>query len=336
LYDFGNRDAIQDQAMMALLSSKNSYNNTLQSVFFIVVQSYYSLFQAQASLDAYISAEHSAKESLDAAEAKVKAGVAIQAEMLQARAAFAQAVLTRVGAEGTLSIAKGSFAASLGLDAQIPLVVIAPSSSQEHPIPETALVKLIEKAKQNRPDLAAARTDIKTAEAAIRVAHSSNSSTLSLISSVNGTDTSINLPATNANVGIALSFPIFTGYATTYKIAAAEEQRSLKQSMADALERQVALDVYTTYTNLITAGRQEKLTDDLVSSARTSYEVALGRYKTGVGTILDVTSSQSILSSAEQQKINSLYALALTRIALAKALGDNELMKNELIKEENR
>ncbi|MCX6077287.1 MAG: TolC family protein [Campylobacterales bacterium] len=336
LYDFGNRDALRDQAAFALLSSKKSYDNILQSVFFGAVQTYYNLFQAQASLDAYKSAESAAKENLEAAETKVKAGVAIPADKLQARAAYAQAILTRAGSEGTLIVAKGNFAAALGLDAQTSLMVTAPSDGHELALPKETLQELINKAKQKRPDLAAVQTDIQTADAALRAARDSGMPTLALTSSINGIDTSTASPTTNSNVGIALSFPIFTGYATTYKVAAAQEQRSIKETIAQSLEKQVTLDVYTAYANLMTASNQEKLIDDLVVSARASYDAAFGRYKAGVGTILDVTSSQVVLSSAQQQKVSALYSLAVARVALAKALGDNELMNNELSKEESR
>ena len=340
LYDFGNRNALRDQATFALFSSKKSYDNILQSVFFGAVQTYYNLFQAQASLDAYKSAELAAKENLEAAETKVKAGVAIPADKLQARAAYAQAKLTRVSAEGTLSIAKGNFAAALGLDAQTSLLVTPPSSGHKLALPEETLQELINKAKQKRPDLAAVQMDIQTADAALRAARDSGMPTLALTSSINGIDTSTASstvsPTSNSNIGIALSFPIFTGYAITYKIAAAQDQRSIKETIAQSLEKQVALDVYTAYANLMTASNQENLIDDLVVSAHASYDAAFGRYKAGVGTILDVTSSQVVLSSAEQQKISALYSLAVARVALAKALGDNELMNSELSKEESR
>ncbi|MDD5156861.1 TolC family protein [Sulfurimonas sp.] len=333
LYDFGNRDALHNQATSAMLSSKNSYESAVQSVFFTTVQSYYNLFAAQASLEAYISAENAAKESLDAVQTKVKAGIAVPADRLQARASYAQSILTRVGAEGTLALAKGNFAAALGLDAQTSLAVLPPQNSKNSPIPENRLNDLVSKAKEMRPDLVAARSDIKTADAAIIAAKTSAMPTISLASSVNAMDTSASTSTTSSNIGVNLSFPIFTGYATTYKIAEAKEQKGIKEALAKSLEKQVTLDVYTAYTNLLTASNQEALTDDLVVSASASYDVSLGRYRAGVGTILDVVSSQALLSSAKQQKVTTLYLLAIARIALARALGDKELMNNELNKE---
>lgn len=333
LYDFGNRDALRNLATSALFSSKNSYESVVQSVFFATLQSYYNLFAAQASLEAYISAENSAKENLNAAQTKVKVGTAVPADRLQAQASYAQAVLTRVGAEGTLALARGNFATTLGFDAQTSFSVTPPLGGRDNSIPKSTLNDLIDQAKKTRPDLVAAQSDIKTADALIVAAKASAMPTISLTSSVNAMDTSTSASTTNSNIGVNLSIPIFTGYATTYKIAEAKEQKGIKEAVAQSLQKQITLDVYTAYTNLLTTNNQEMLTDDLVASASASYDVSLGRYKAGVGTILDAISSQALLSSAKQQKVTTLYSLAIARIALARALGDKALMNSELNKE---
>ena len=334
LYDFGNRDALHDQATFALFSSQKSYDTVFQTLFFNTVQGYYAIFQAQASLDAYLSAQNAAKESLEAAQIKLKAGVTIPSDTLQAQAAYAQAVLNRVTAEQTLALAKGNFSMLLGWDADQSFTIIPPLDDTKNSLPQESLQALVAHARQSRPDLIAAQTDIQTADAALRAARASGMPTLSLTSGFTGSDTSITSPTANANVGVVLSIPLFTGYATTYKIAAATAQRNLKEALADTLDKQVALDVYTAYTNLMAAHTKEQLTTDLLNSAKASYASALGRYKAGVGTILDVTTAQSLLSSAQQQKVASTYTLAISRVALAKALGNNDQLKHELTKEQ--
>lgn len=333
LYDFGNRDALHDQATFALFSAQKSYDNLFQTLFFNTVQGYYAIFQAQASLDAYLSAQNAAKESLEAAHIKLKAGVTIPADTLQAQAAYAQALLNRVTAEQTLALAKGNFATLLGWNADQSFTIIPPVETTQNPLPQESLHALVTKASHTRPDLIAAHTDVQTADATLRAARASGMPTLSLTSGFSGMDTSMASPTTNSNVGVVLSVPLFTGYAITYKIAAATAQRSLKEALANTLDKQVALEVYTAYTNLMAAHTKEQLTTDLLNSAKASYASALGRYKAGVGTILDVTTAQSLLSSAQQQKVASLYTLAISRVALAKALGNTEQMKDELTKE---
>lgn len=332
LYDFGGRDAAREEAAAALLSSSDSYDAVVQSVFLAAVRAYYDLFAAQASLEACQSAELSAQESLAAATARVDAGVAIPADRLQAQAAYAKAMLNRVAAEGGLTVARGKLAAAMGMDAQMPVTVQAPEGTNGTVLPAASLEVLIARAKQDRPDLAAARADIRAAEASVKAARAAGMPALSLTSSVTGGDTSVASPTSNASVAVAVSFPLFTGYATTYKIAAARELQHQKEALALTLERQVSLDVYSAYSEVVTADRKARLTDDLVASSRAAYTTALGRYKAGVGTILDVLSAQAAQADADQQKISAVYVLAVSKVALAKALGNGAMMNDELTK----
>ena len=59
-----------------------------------------------------------------------------------------------------------------------------------------------------------------------------------------------------------------------------------------------------------------------MQSAKASYELSMGKYKAGVGTILDLLSTQSSLSSAKQQYVQALYNWHITKATLAKNLGE--------------
>jgi len=65
-----------------------------------------------------------------------------------------------------------------------------------------------------------------------------------------------------------------------------------------------------------------RTTADLLSSAEQSERVALGRYKAGVGSILDVLNAQSALASARQQRIQSTFNWNINRATLAQTMGN--------------
>ena len=75
------------------------------------------------------------------------------------------------------------------------------------------------------------------------------------------------------------------------------------------------------YQNLITATQSLRSTADLLDSAEQSERVALGRYKAGVGNMLDVLNAQSALASARRQRIQSAFDWNINRAALAQAMG---------------
>jgi len=69
---------------------------------------------------------------------------------------------------------------------------------------------------------------------------------------------------------------------------------------------------------------------ELVASAQDSYNVALARYRAGVGTITDLLNAQSALSSAQLEVIRARFNWNVAKATLAKAIG---LLEPELIKE---
>ena len=126
----------------------------------------------------------------------------------------------------------------------------------------------------------------------------------------------------HALVGCYLSVPLFSGYAPTYRIRVAEARVEAQNAQLKRLRLQVALDVWTAYQNLTTATQSLRTTADLLNSAEQSERVALGRYKAGVGSILDVLNAQSALASARQQRIQSAFNWNISRATLAQAMGN--------------
>jgi outer membrane protein TolC len=75
--------------------------------------------------------------------------------------------------------------------------------------------------------------------------------------------------------------------------------------------------VFSAYYSLQTAARRVRTADDLLASASQSAEVALARYKAGVGTILDLLTAQSALADARAQWIENrwIWRTALAQLA---------------------
>jgi len=321
LYDFGAREANLQSANRLLDAANASQSAKVQSLFLSVVQSYYSLFAARASLDAYVEAQRLAKESYDAALVKYKVGTGTPADKLQALTAYSQAVLNTTRAQGNLKNAQGALSNTLGLDANTLLNITSPSLSVATDSFEQNIQDMIAEAKKSRPDLVAAEAQISAAKASIDAAKASGRPTISLSSSAGYGDSSASEPIRNASIGVTLNIPIFSGFNTTYKIRAAQTQAALKELEFVKLQKQVALDVYKAYNNLITETNSLKASKDLLDSAEQSMKTASGRYKAGVGSILDLLSAQSALASARQQNVESVYNWYIAKATLAQSMG---------------
>ena len=320
LYDFGSRAANLETARQLLAAASATQDSTVQAVFLAAVQAFYQTQTSNAALDAAMESERAAKESFAAAEARYKAGSATPADKLQAQTAYSQATLNRITADGNLKNAQGSLANVLGLDANRNVSLTTSSTAAMPDDFEGDVNLLIEQARQHRPDLQAAAAQVRAAQASTDAARAAGRPTISLTATANQTNSS-GFSSNGSLVGINLSVPIFSGYAPTYRVRAAEAQTDAKNAQMEQLRLQVALDVWTAYQHLTTATQSLRTTADLQNSAEQSERVALGRYKAGVGNILDVLNAQSALASARQQRIQSTFNWNISRATLAQAMG---------------
>lgn len=327
LYDFGGRDAGVENARQQLLAINANRDETLQSNFLSAVQSYYALLSARASVQSFQTAEEAANKSLDAAQARHKAGTATLADRLQAQTALSQAVLNRIRALGEAATAQGTLANIMGFDANQAFELVPAPEPRPDPVAERDIGKLIADARQNRPDLLAADAQIKAAEAQLAVAKSGGLPTLSLDGGVSRAEShgSTGSASRNGNIGVTVRIPWFSGYRDTYQNRIAQAQLEGRRAERERVANQIALDVWKAYQGLLTNSQALRAADDLQASAEQSEKVASGRYQAGVGSILDALSAQSALASARQQRVAALYSFQASRFTLAQAIGQLDL-----------
>jgi outer membrane protein len=325
LFDFGLRSANLANAQFLLAAANATQDATLQTVFLSAAQSYYDLLSAQGALDASLDSEKSAQESFLAAEAKYNAGVGTLADKLQAQTTYAQASLNRAKANGELNNAYGALAFAMGLKVNTPLTL----QGQDSGLPDTDFVKsvdaLIEEAQHNHPSLLAAQAQLEAANAKVDAAKAEGLPTLALTGSLNYNNQSGIAPGdtvtNNDSVGLQVNIPLFEGSGRPYRIQSAKAQAEAKSAELANAEQQVSLEVWKSYQSLRTETENLTTTDNLLTSANQSYRVAQGRYKAGVGTIIELLNAQSALADARQQRIKALSNWRTARLKLASSLG---------------
>lgn len=320
LFDAGQRTANIDNARQLLAAALATRDASLQSLFLAALQTYYAAQAAQAAVLSAGEAERAARQAYQAAEARYGVGVATPADRLQAQTAYSQATLNRIKAEGDARNALGTLANTLGLAAQQPIALAAPVDLPPTTMFQRDIDALIAEARQQRPDLRAAEAQLKAAEAAVELARAQGRPTISLAAGPSWQDVGGTVTR-GGNLGLTLNVPLFSGFDTTYRVRAAAAQAEVRAAQRDSLRNQVALDVWKAYQNLKTTTQSLTATADLVASAEQSAQVAFGRYKAGVGTVLDLLTAQSTLAGARLQRIQAEFDWNVNRAALAQAMG---------------
>ncbi|MDO9281825.1 MAG: TolC family protein [Methylotenera sp.] len=321
LYDFGNRDANLENARQLLQAASATQSNVVQALLLGAIQAFYQVQAGIAALDAAIESERASEESFKAAQARYKAGVSTPADKLQAQTLFAQNTLSRITAEGALKTAYGTLANFMGLAANQPLKLVANHAIQPLQNVEQDINALIEQAGMRRPDMIASEAQLKAAQASIDVSRAAAKPSAFVAVSNSFQDGSSQAFSNNSALGVTVSIPLFSGYGPSYKIHSAEANADLRAAQRDQLRLQISLEVWRAYQSLRTANESIRAAAILVSSAEESSRVALGRYKAGVGNIIDTLNAQSALASARQQQIQASLNWNIARAALAQSIG---------------
>jgi len=320
VFDFGQRSANLENARQLLNAAASTQNATVQNLFLAALQSYYTAQATRAAVLSTGEAERAARESFAAAEARYKVGVATPADRLQAQTALSQATLNRIRAAGEARNALGALANAMGFDAQQRMALAEIPALMPDAAFQRDVDALIADARARRPDLQAAEAQVKAAEASVDLARAQGRPTLSLATGPTWQDVG-GVVSNGGNVGLTLNVPLFAGFDTTYRVRSAAAQAEVRAAQRDRLRSQVALDVWRAYQSLTTATQSLKTTADLVAGAEQSERVALGRYKAGVGTVLELLTAQSALASARLQRIQAELDWNVFRATLAQTMG---------------
>jgi TolC family type I secretion outer membrane protein len=320
LYDFGRREAEVGAARAAFMASGFTLNAVLAGTVLEVEEAYYGYLNASALLAAARSGLADAEESLKAAEDRRGAGVATIAEVLQARTERSRALLAVQETDGQVQALKGALATVMGLPATTPFdaeplpEILAPPDALDE-----AIEALVEAALTGRPDLEAARA--RALEASLEAkkirAEAWPSLTAGATFGRNYYFHSDRVTNDYYSGTIGLKVPLFTGFEHSYDLRKAEAEAEAAQAESRDLANQVVLQVWNSYYAVRTALKRLATSADLLASADESAAVALERYKSGVGTILDLLSAQSSLMDARAQSVlaRSDWLVSVARLA---------------------
>jgi len=322
LFDFGGRSATVELSRQALLAADWTHNAVIQNTVLQVETAFFNYAGALAMLDANKTSLSEAEANLAAAKERRRLGVATKADELQAQTAYSEVKLAVQGAEGQVRTAKGALAVAMGFFADLLNEFVIETPEFPGNGLSATVDKLIVQALASRPDLQAARAQVLESEA--RVEHARSRMLPSL--SAGGSLSRIwlkDVPGFNDTYSLALTLqiPVFTGFSQEYDLIKAKEEADAARERARSFEQTVVFQVFSAHSAFLTANERVKTTDDLVASALESEEVALGRYKEGVGNILDLLSAQRVLANARAVQINARLDWFISLAQLAHDVG---------------
>jgi outer membrane protein TolC len=203
-------------------------------------------------------------------------------------------------------------------------------------------------AKAGRPDILASEKELKAARASLNAARWGRLPSLDLSASANFPsksksedetfyydDSTLTSGSTQKRVTentndtqyratLAVSMPIFDGFATDARIASSRARFLRSRETRDALVRNLESEVRQTMLGHQESMERERLARKTLESASENLNLVQQKYNVGSATILDLIDSQVQLQRAQSDLVSALAAIRVADATLARVRGRSE------------
>lgn len=284
---------------------------------------YLQYFEARALEEIAAASAAELAEQVTVAQARLKAGVITNADLLRVTVAQANARQQQIAAHTQAIVAKANLLDTIGLRADEPVELAEPTSlltMAARPLPE--LASATTQAVAKRPEMAQVNESARAAAQTSRARH------LSLLPEIDAeggyirTDGQLFAPPNQWFVGVRASWNIWEWGATFFQARAAQRQADASALERDNEKRQVALEVQTTAAQTQAAAVVVDVAQQAIGSAREAYRVTQALVQAGSATTTDLLDAQSAFLTARLNLARAQYELAIQRVALARVTAE--------------
>jgi len=318
LYDFGRTSANVAAARSDLTATEHSLVETRAQVVLNVKTAFYTFLQNRR-LRLVAERELSEQQAhLAEARSRFRAGVVAVGDVARALASVAAAQSSLADAQRNEEDARLVLNTRMGID---PAAAVTPVE-EEDATPELQPDALVRQALSARAEVRRAEATVTAAEQRLRAEKKGN---LPSVSGVVGITTSNSTYSQSSQgqpfIGLSLSATPLDGGLTRGRVEQAQASIASARASLRAVELDVSRQVLGAYLDLQGAQQQVLSTGVEIASAEESVRVAVGRYRAGLGTLLDVTDAQSTLNDARVRQVNARAQVAAAVANLLYQLG---------------
>lgn len=257
---------------------------------------------------------------LTQANARVSTGQGTGIDVAQAKTQLAAAQLQLINAKNALALSMVALSQAVGvLEARDWQVADVQLGALEHEDDE--LGELVKLAISQRPELEAIRKQQEAVVAQRLAAIGGYVPTLNANGSVSAAGIDPTALGPNWAFGLTLQWNLFNGLQTTGQVHEADAQARVVQGQLDAQALQVRTDVEQARATVVAQRGAIEAADSAVAAAGEQLALAEGRFKAGVGNLLEVGDAQVQATTANAQRVQARLNLSTARAQLLAALG---------------
>ena len=335
IYNFGRREGIVREAKDTLDSRRFAERTSVDDVILNVMRLYYRSIAVKALVRVREDTLKDRELLVRQAKGFFEVGTRPKIEVARAESALFAARADLIAAENGVKIAWAELGNAVGVK-DFPVRPQAEDALLEKPLtllakeldirkPEVSLAEAQKIASDSRPELKDFEAQRRAQDADIAIARAGHLPDISFFGQYGRRNTSRGGNTFPLQLiwqaGITIEIPIFSGFETTYEIEKAlRDYREIK-AREEETRQQIALEVERSYLNVIAATERTRATEAAVRAAKENLDLANGRYRVGVGSIIEITEAQVINTEAQTNLIQSLLDHTIAEAELARAMG---------------
>ncbi len=318
IYDFGRREYTIQASKEDLKTYQWTLKDTRLSVIDNIRQAYYGVLLAQRVVTFSREDLERTREHFNQAQGFYQVGLKARIDVTQAEVTVITAQKVLLQAENNVRVGWVTLAAAMGLDQPKGYTL---KDDLEAGRVDWKLEDLQKEALEKDPILNRLRVTIKYWEVQEKEAKREFWPTLTGTAKYGrNVGTYYNNDET-WNVGLQLNIPIFTGFLKEFKLAEIQANLSQAKANEEIQKLQVISNLQSQYLNQVLAEKQIDVAKESLRSAKENLDLAEGRYKAGVGAMLDITDARSSYLQAENDYSQALYNYMIARYKVERAIG---------------
>lgn len=318
LFDFNhNRDLVRQSRELEGVALQN-LTAVQQTLVLQVKQAFYTYVQNQRLIGVNEENLRDQQEHLRQAQARYQAGLGLPSDVVRSEAAVSDAIFNLTQARATADISRVSLLNLMGIDPRTPLQ----ANDSDEPDADTSNPQgFFDTALRQRPEVAQAAAQLRADQYALKAARTTNAPSLNASLSYSGRFPNDTPRSDSLSAILALQWTPLDGGLTAGAVKQARANLESGQAQLYGAQQSVLQDVAQSYINLKTAEQRLKTAMAEEANATEAARLASGRFRAGLGILLDVLDAESALLQARTNRVNAVSALNQSRAAMQRAIG---------------
>ena len=322
IYDFGRREFKVQASREDLKGYQWDFKDIRLLVMDTIRQAYYGILLSDRLVKVRLEDLERTQQNLRQAQGFYQVGLKAKIDVTQAEVEVIKAQKTLLNARNDAQLSRVLFEQALGLERKTPSHNYRLKDDLEVGRVDWKLDDLKKEALENHSLLNRLRATVKYWEAQEKVVSRDFWPSLTGTAKYGyGNLEALELVNLNWTLGLQLNIPIFSGFETKSRLAEVKAILSQAKANEELKRLEVLTELEGQYLNLLLADKQIEVTEENLRKAKENLDLAMGRYKAGVGTMLEITDARVSLSQAETDHVLSLFDYKKSRFKIEKTLG---------------